>query len=654
MASAHQSDEENPSESESEESDSEEQSEEEDSDCQDFGKQPCKYYNSGGCRDGQRCSYLHVCKYALKGNCRYGSSYPKLTDGRYYQWQLNDGNTWMDVDNDHIIEAQYSLPHTRSIKIYNTPYGAVCIDFNRMKVFGKSLRVRRLDDGNTEWIWYCTLGRKWIKYGDKDSKGKPTPVKSADIEKKFQSNSNSSFTFHVGAETFEIRFNDMRQVGKKKKRKVTRRPLYRQQAGAAVSQATAAVQNLSLNTTPQWQFEGNSGTWHVFKYRRGTRSECSVNSEDIERMYQQNQQGSMTFKVKNNSYNLDFGVFYNHNTENGWDSSQEATVSGKHYEWQLLVGPQWLRIDHDHVIETHYCQPGAKGITINTNQGQVFIDFDKLQTLNPAMKVHRLTFFPSGQTEDVGWYFRDDQLWREYGSQSSGLLPSSVSSSDVEHQFTLNPQGNFTFMVGSTSYRLDFSTMTQINCTTGLRRNVRRRPKLKSNTDSLYATTQLADGGYKWEFMGEEGQWTEYAAHVCSLDSAAIERQYQLNPQGQLHFKTKKFTYTLDFSRMYQVNDTVGTQRAVRRTANNGSQQISSGGAQPRWQFKDIGGIWRDYTNRHQCNISSQDIELQYQQNPSGTMMFTTNNFNYELNFSAMTQRNLSTNTTRQVRRLNQ
>lgn len=34
---------------------------------------PCKYYNSGGCRDGASCSYLHVCKYALKRNCRYGS-----------------------------------------------------------------------------------------------------------------------------------------------------------------------------------------------------------------------------------------------------------------------------------------------------------------------------------------------------------------------------------------------------------------------------------------------------------------------------------------------------------------------------------------------------------------------------------------------------
>ncbi|XP_070785319.1 protein mono-ADP-ribosyltransferase PARP12 isoform X2 [Enoplosus armatus] len=345
------------------------------------------------------------------------------------------------------------------------------------------------------------------------------------------------------------------------------------------------------------------------------------------------------------------------------NSSLGASVSEKHFEWQLSVGHQWLRIDNDHVIETHYCQPGAKGITINTSHGSVYIDFDKLQTLNAALKVQRQSLLPQGQAEDIGWYFRDDQLWREYGSQSSGMLTSSISSGDVERQFTVNPRGIFSFIVGSTGYTLNFSAMTQTNITTGLCRNVRRRPKFTSNTGSFYSTSaaptasssQLTDGGYKWEFMAEEGEWTEYQAYVCSYDSAAIERQYQLNPQGQLRFKIRRFSYTLDFSRMCQVNDKIGTKRAVRRTADNGSQQHSSGGTQPRWQFLDIDGTWKDYSKGCRlCSVSSQDIELQYQQNPSGTMTFTTKRFKYELNFSAMTQVNLSTTTTRSVQRLDQ
>lgn len=330
----------------------------------------------------------------------------------------------------------------------------------------------------------------------------------------------------------------------------------------------------------------------------------------------------------------------------------------KHYEWRCSVGDQWLPINNDHVIETHYCQPGAKGIAIHTTQGRVYIDFDTLQTDNAAVKVQRLSLLPQGQTEVIGWYYRDDVRWREYGSQGTSLLSSSINSADIENHFTVNPRGTLRFTVGSAGYSLDFSTMTQTNLATGLIRSVRRRPKLTSNATSLLSTSvlstasssQFTNGGYRWEFMGDEGEWTEYQAHICSFDSAAVERQYQQNPQGQLHFRVRRYSYTLDFSRMCQVNDRIGTTRAVRRTA---VQQISS--SLPRWQFQDIDGRWRDYFKGHrQCSVSSQDIELQYQQNPSGTMRFTTTGFSYELNFSAMTQKNLSTTTARSVRRLNQ
>ncbi|XP_036978405.1 uncharacterized protein si:ch211-244b2.4 [Acanthopagrus latus] len=338
MATAHESEEESLSDGESyvsNESDSESDGSDGENDSQSPVREPCRYYNKGGCRDGARCSYLHVCRYALTGNCRYGTEFPQLTDGRYHQWQLNDGRGWKSIDNDHIIEAQYCLPHSKSIKIYNTPYGAVSIDFNRMKVYGKDLKVRRLDDGNTVWLWYCTLRRKWHKYGEKDSRGNTNPVKCSDIERKFQSNPKSSFTFNIGSETLEIKFREMRQVGQNRKRKVTRRPSYRPQQAAAgsgwpaciftaitatssvnrlyhhcaallltiVSQVAAALSNVSLGTKPKWQFEGNSSAWHDYR----PRTECSVTSEDIERKYQQNPNGSMVFKVNGHSYKLDFG-----------------------------------------------------------------------------------------------------------------------------------------------------------------------------------------------------------------------------------------------------------------------------------------------------------------------------------------------------------
>ncbi|XP_019947776.2 protein mono-ADP-ribosyltransferase PARP12-like [Paralichthys olivaceus] len=332
MATAHASDNEDPTEA------SDESARDKDSDAdtgtQVIVKEPCRFYNKGHCRDGDACPYWHVCKFALSGNCRYGSGcklkHPregrkstqagggtkqrstsrdrKITDGRLYQWQLHDGTGWKDVDNDHVIEAQYCLPHTQSIKIYNTKFGAVNIDFNKMTVCGKKLRVRRLDDGNTEWVWFCTLYSKWVKYGDKDPGGNPTTANSSDIEQKFQSNPLSSFTFNIGARTFEIKFREMQQVSSDRERKVTRRPLYRQrQAGAGVSQGKSVSQNTAVGTKPQWQFEGDRGTWHNFKNTRSA-NEPSGTSDDIEKMFQQDPNGTMIFKVNANSYTLDFGA----------------------------------------------------------------------------------------------------------------------------------------------------------------------------------------------------------------------------------------------------------------------------------------------------------------------------------------------------------
>ncbi|KAM8909926.1 uncharacterized protein AB9W97_006539 isoform 2-T3 [Spinachia spinachia] len=324
-------------------------------------KSPANITTAAAARTGDRCSYLHFCKYALAGSCRYASqcklNHPKaggasssdrstsaapgLTDGRCYQWQLDDGNGWLDVANDHIVEAQYSLPHTRSIKLFNTSYGAVCIDFNGMRVSGKRLRVRRLDDGRTLWLWYCNLGWKWIKYGDEvdgdracppffscvvlfscilfpgeDPKGVPGPrVKNFDIEKKFQSNPASSYTFAVGGDTFEIKFAEMRQVTAKRKRKVARRPQYRQRP-AGVPRVAWALRNLALDVAPRWQFEGDRDAWYGFKRRSGTPSECSVTSDEIEGKFTQNPDDGVTFTVGRYSYELDFQAMIQTNLKN--------------------------------------------------------------------------------------------------------------------------------------------------------------------------------------------------------------------------------------------------------------------------------------------------------------------------------------------------
>lgn len=43
-------------------------------------------------------------------------------------------------------------------------------------------------------------------FSGQDSKGKSIPVKSSDIEQKYQSNPTGSFTFNVGSDSLEIKF----------------------------------------------------------------------------------------------------------------------------------------------------------------------------------------------------------------------------------------------------------------------------------------------------------------------------------------------------------------------------------------------------------------------------------------------------------------
>ncbi|KAG1953496.1 protein mono-ADP-ribosyltransferase PARP12 [Pimephales promelas] len=342
-------------------------------------------------------------------------------------------------------------------------------------------------------------------------------------------------------------------------------------------------------------------------------------------------------------------------------------ATGNHFEWQLFDGAQWDSIANDIVIEAHYCQPGANGITLYFNIGAVNIDFDQMTVSGPLrnLSIRRNTLLSPYQKQEVGWYYKDNHRWCEYGSQGFGGRASSIGSDFIEQQYNSNPSGSVQFTAGSMTYDVDFTAMTQTNLSTNMSRKVRRRPKFNAivmgNSSNQNSSQILASplanptnssSHYIWEFMGDEGIWTEYQKPGCSLDSAEIERLYQLNPQCQVSFTSRRFSYSLYFGGMYQVNDKYGTKRAVRRI-----QQTNSALSQARWQFKDMDGNWKDFNkggSRGHCSVSSQDIEAQYQQDSTGTMSFRTGRFNYELDFSDMTQTNQSTNTRRPVRRLQQ
>ncbi|XP_076860827.1 uncharacterized protein LOC143514007 isoform X1 [Brachyhypopomus gauderio] len=347
---------------------------------------------------------------------------------------------------------------------------------------------------------------------------------------------------------------------------------------------------------------------------------------------------------------------------------------GKQYEWRLFDGQQWFSICNDHIIESNYCQPGARGMTINTHLGSLYIDFDAMTVRGPfaGLRVQRQVFISYSQTQEMGWYFKDNRHWQEYGTQGT----SSVNSQILEQWYNTNPRGSFQFTVGTTAYTIDFSAMTQTRQSTDMRRKVRRRPKFKSigavdssfiDTLSPMSTTPSINSyiGVTWEFMADEGIWMEYQKPGSSLDSVDIEKQYQLNPHSQLTFTAGRNSYTLDFNGMYQTNIVFGTKRHVRRSVGRNQHNSSSftdtssplsttpsinSSIGVTWEFMADEGIWTEY-QKPGSSLDSVDIEKQYQLNPHSQLTFTAGRNSYTLDFNGMYQTNIVFGTKRHVRR---
>ncbi|XP_030071055.1 uncharacterized protein LOC115478011 [Microcaecilia unicolor] len=352
-----------------------------------------------------------------------------------------------------------------------------------------------------------------------------------------------------------------------------------------------------------------------------------------------------------------------------------ANKQSKTYQWSIQDGEELLTINNDFVLEAHYTQPGAYGITLTTSKyGKIYLDFDKMIIPGTNLKLLRNAFLPSGQKEDYGWYYCDNRSWYEYGHPNSVNSKASVKSYHIERHY-LKGHSSLRFTVGQFSYTIDFNTMTQTNDSTSVQKQIRRRPRFHS---ALQNPTASVDDGeqratlkskYTWQFKGEEDQWMDYqyanARGVrCSVSSADIEQNYQQNPQGSMGFSTGRFTYILDFTRMVQTNQQTETSREIRRIkkAKYEANNVEDGARRAtlkskyNWQFKGEEDQWTDYQYKNargvKCSVSSADIEQNYQQNPQGSMGFSTGHFAYILDFARMVQTNQQTGTSREIRRI--
>ncbi|MGH0117196.1 UNVERIFIED_CONTAM: hypothetical protein FKN15_046117 [Acipenser sinensis] len=587
-----------------------------------FKYRPCKFYNRGNCKDGSHCRYLHVCEYYFKGNCKHGikCKYSHSEDGddfesqsqeprdKPYQWQIRSGSKWYDVEMDWIIEAQYSLPNVKGIKLYNTKFGMICINFNAMRVQGKQLGVRRQTFPNssqkTAWLWYFRGDTKWQILGKQSCS-----VQSKDIEDEYQRNPNGKMKFTIGSTFLELDFS--------------------------VSPGAHILATRFLK-----------GAWRLRPPIKNVLPELSLDvvlEAPTKAPFEPIHSTELKYLFMKTAFLL-------------------AITSVSELQALSMHSFCMRNCDNGNGIVVH--EPCFPPQAFHLNQ-RIFLDFDKMEIQGGQMTPYRQTSLSQDETEEYLWYFFENRHWHEYGSQGSSKTKASVTSRDIEQQYQINQQGSCTFTVGNMAYSLNFSAMTQSNPRTGMQRRVRRRPKYNSviqKTNSLasllqdlsLSSTMPPAGGFTWQFRGDEGVWREYKAInangvACSVSSDDIEQSYQQNPQGQLQFTAGHFSYTLDFSGMSQFNSSNRTKRDVRRIPSENQQKSSSlqgmalSSATPPagsyvWQFRGEEGVWTEYKTNNVCgvvcSITSDDIEQSYQQNPQGQLQFTAGQFSYMLDCS--------------------
>ncbi|XP_012693214.2 protein mono-ADP-ribosyltransferase PARP12 isoform X2 [Clupea harengus] len=176
-----------------------------------------------------------------------------------------------------------------------------------------------------------------------------------------------------------------------------------------------------------------------------------------------------------------------------------------------------------------------------------------------------------------------------------------------------------------------------------------------------------------WHYRGDN-RWYQYGekdskGNQHTVNSSVLETEYQKNKNGSHQFSVGSDTYEIRFKDMCQKKLPTGHKRKITRrplyespqshgalTPGLRAMRIARPPRDPRWQFRGKSSQWYDFKNRvgtdTECSITSADIEAAYQQNPQGTMTFIVSGQPYKIDFSNMTQTNMTTNMTRKIQRV--
>ena len=160
------------------------------------------------------------------------------------------------------------------------------------------------------------------------------------------------------------------------------------------------------------------------------------------------------------------------------------------------------------------------------------------------------------RTKEHRWFWKDDSgVFIEYTRAVADQLTS---------KWLTDPIGTIKVVINRQIYRVTFQEMTQINSTSGTKRDIKHL--LPSDHDVKKSSITSV----QWSYQDDSGLFSPYEKE----QSEEIEQMYR----SQLHHPIKigKWTYDFDFLAMRQINTRTKRERTVRRETQSEVQGSSN------------------------------------------------------------------------------
>ncbi|KAF2356998.1 WWE domain [Trinorchestia longiramus] len=469
-------------------------------------------------------------------------------------------------------------------------------------------------DEKSRWILYGQSVGQPKQSKKKGGISLQTTSSSDDIEYQVAVNNLKVWSIQSAYNKYELNFVNMTQTNQQTNvtRAIRRRPVAATNisgSGSPSDYTTSPMSDDCAVKKYKWQFLDESNKWIDYgsvSCRNDPSCVVTTTSSDIEKEFAKNPQGNFRIQSARNQYTVDFSSMTQTNlttnvTRNiqrvfyadcslmkkfsalsffGDEDRDEGEFADDGHEWFFLdENNQWVKYGQmssgkdqrcipthgSDDIEKHFLTKSGEIMTIKSSQHTYELNFTTMIQTNLNTRVQRpmcrMAKGWNGGGGNLGetalslqvayeWYFKeDDGSWVKHGSGTASKC--TVSFSDIEKHFNLNPKTNLTFNVNGSPYVMNFTNMTQTNVNTGKVNEIYRRKQLvsmsaasnpSSTTQNMFTRVPSGKKVFTRLLKPSDGEYTKCLQHVRKSNPNCIPQNiYKIhNPHLKTAFENKK------------------------------------------------------------------------------------------------------------------